>query len=537
MAAPVNDDFANAIELTGNDIVSGTTEEATIESGEPSGATRSVWYKFTPTEDGSFYSTEAMFTGVSVDSLTSIPLGSGLTYRVLSSGTTYHIRKSVNSGDGAPFEFTTVFIRLPYPGEEVDIALVLLADTSSSMDATEWNLQKVGYGNAFANSSIIQAIESKTHGKIAICFVYWATGRALSINWMIIDDETSSLLFSSRILNTPRVNTIGGFTNIRGAIDLGNTLLNELDVIADSKVIDISSDGFNNTNLDGTTGGADYTVDVQRDAAIADGIRINSITIGNSMSGAFPTEIYDSLYDYFIGEVIGGDGSFGLTAATFEDFEGVVLEKIQLELSEECASDSFRLQIIGGPPLDGTGYASYLSGGTLRKAESGFSGLSHLNGLAVGILADGEYVGTQIVSGGTIILSSAASVVHVGLPYQSDFQTLNLDLSLRDGSSQPRPMKVSNVTFRLLNTRGGYIGPDENNLYEAFTTANLSSAYYLFAPIGNGVAKLYNVDYRALLGGEYSRGGRIFYRQTEPLPVTISAIVPEVTVSSQGVRR
>ena len=194
-----------------------------------------------------------------------------------------------------------------------------------------------------------------------------------------------------------------------------------------------------------------------------------------------------------------------------------------------CADNTFILASVAGDTINGSSYTDYISGGRVRKALSSFSGLSHLNSAAVCVLADGEHLGTQIVSGGSINLASAYGIVHAGLAYQSDLETLNIEVPLPDGSIQGRKVKVSNVTFRMVNTRGGYIGPNESILYEAFTTANLSSAFELDIPLGV-TQKIYNVDLRVPLGASYENGGRIFYRQADPLPVTITAIIPETTI-------
>lgn len=201
-----------------------------------------------------------------------------------------------------------------------------------------------------------------------------------------------------------------------------------------------------------------------------------------------------------------------------------------------CNADAFILADTLGETINAASYTDYESGGQVRLAATSFGGLTHLNSLAVSVLGDGEALGTYVVSSASINLASAYGVVHVGLPYESDFETLNIELPLPDGSIQGRKVKVGNVTFRLINSRGGYIGPDADNLYEAFTTANLAAATELSDPIGSDV-KLYNVDIRVPLGGKYENGGRMFYRQTDPLPITISAIIPEITIPKPTVGR
>jgi hypothetical protein len=164
------------------------------------------------------------------------------------------------------------------------------------------------------------------------------------------------------------------------------------------------------------------------------------------------------------------------------------------------------------------------------------SGLDHLEGCEVAILADGERLPNQVVSGGSINLSSSYGVVYVGLPIEADLETLNVEVPLKEGSIQATPVKISNAVLRLENSRGGFIGPDENNLYEAMTTDNLASAVQIDDEMSSGDARLFNCDFRVPLGGEYGTGGRLFIRQEDPLPITINSIIPEITVPQRTVK-
>jgi fibronectin-binding autotransporter adhesin len=134
LAAPANDDFANAIDLTGSgtnqtgsvtsgDQTSTDTVAATLEAGEPNpGATNTVWFKWTSPGDGGFTygtlgSTNAgatewdsiigIYTGTAVNALT--PLGTtpkdtalaeSMTATV-TSGTTYYIQLEGFGGQDA----------------------------------------------------------------------------------------------------------------------------------------------------------------------------------------------------------------------------------------------------------------------------------------------------------------------------------------------------------------------------------------------------------------------------------------------------
>ena len=148
-------------------------------------------------------------------------------------------------------------------------------------------------------------------------------------------------------------------------------------------------------------------------------------------------------------------------------------------------------------------------------------GLDHLEGRIVSILADGIVLTPQVVSGGSITLTTPAVLIHAGLGYNSDMETLNIEVGLADGTMQGRKVHVSRVVMRLDNSRGGFLGPDFDHLYEikGVYSTDVSTS-------------LYSGDVKVVLGGGYSDGGRFCYRQSEPLPVTILGLVPLVTAGN-----
>ncbi|MFK5282694.1 hypothetical protein ACI3PL_24325, partial [Lacticaseibacillus paracasei] len=76
------------------------------------------------------------------------------------------------------------------------------------------------------------------------------------------------------------------------------------------------------------------------------------------------------------------------------------------------------------------------------------SGLYHLEGQEVDVLADGADAGTFTVTGGQITLASAASKVHVGLPITADMQTLPLALEGAPAGGQGTTKNISRVHLR-----------------------------------------------------------------------------------------
>lgn len=170
------------------------------------------------------------------------------------------------------------------------------------------------------------------------------------------------------------------------------------------------------------------------------------------------------------------------------------------------------------------------------ESTTNVSGLDHLEGQVVAIIANGELFDEQVVINGSVEVSQTPdwrSMIHVGLPYYADLETLKLNVPLGDnpGTVQGLRMKVGNVSFHLRDTKGGKIGPDEDSLYEAFTVQALNQ----YSGQNISETDLYTGKFRAPLGGEYGYGGHIFIRQEKPFPLTIGSVIPEVDIG--GVAR
>jgi hypothetical protein len=178
-----------------------------------------------------------------------------------------------------------------------------------------------------------------------------------------------------------------------------------------------------------------------------------------------------------------------------------------------------------GDPVDGTDWewiepiTSYQSDGYARELVDTVAGLDHLEGETVKILADGNVYNDQVVSGGEVTLDPPAAIVHVGLGYECDLQTLPVELRLQDGTTQDRSAQLPSVTIEFLNSRGGYIGTEEAVLDEVVQREREA--------LGSPIA-LFSGPYEQAVHGGYQKRVSIFFRQSDPLPVTILAIMPKV---------
>ncbi len=149
------------------------------------------------------------------------------------------------------------------------------------------------------------------------------------------------------------------------------------------------------------------------------------------------------------------------------------------------------------------------------------SGLDHLEGETVSILADGAVHPQRVVSGGSITLDNEASVVHVGLPYQSDLQTLPLAMQIDNAFGQGRYKNVNRAWLRVYRSSGIFVGPDENRLTEAKQRTT--------EPYGSP-PELKSEEIQVMLTPSWADSGQVYVRQSDPLPLTIVSMTLEIAL-------
>jgi hypothetical protein len=203
--------------------------------------------------------------------------------------------------------------------QEVDVALVLAIDISGSIDYQEAELQRKGIAEAFLSKEVIQAIQSGSLGRIGVTAIYFSSRQygimSVPVNWMIVRDQKSAEDFIRTLIAAPRQSARG--TSIADALELSQRMLEKGPYRSAKMVIDVSGDGANNAGR--------QVMDV-RDEVLAKGITINALPIIDDST-------MPDLDKYFQGCVIGGPGSFVLTAKGFGDFGRAIRRKLILEIS------------------------------------------------------------------------------------------------------------------------------------------------------------------------------------------------------------
>ena len=148
------------------------------------------------------------------------------------------------------------------------------------------------------------------------------------------------------------------------------------------------------------------------------------------------------------------------------------------------------------------------------------SGLSHIEGKVVSILADGAVMPQATVTGGAVTLQRPATVVHVGLPYESDLQTLPLALQM-EGFGQGRVKNINEAWLRVVSSSGIFVGPTANKLVEAKQRTT--------EPYGSPPS-LKTDEIGIKLTPSWQANGQIYVRQSDPLPLTIVGLTLEIAI-------
>lgn len=174
----------------------------------------------------------------------------------------------------------------------------------------------------------------------------------------------------------------------------------------------------------------------------------------------------------------------------------------------------FQFTILG----DTTGWVPYLRSGNVRACASVISGLYHLEGQMVSVLADGNsLLGQGPVVNGQLTLPAPAGRVHIGRQFFSDVGTQSLEAP--QGSIQGKEARVPFATVRVVNSRGWIQGQTNSDLLEVRTRQ--------FEDIGDPVA-LFTGDVICTLGSDWDKNGTVFIRQANPLPLEIIDIIPAI---------
>jgi len=166
------------------------------------------------------------------------------------------------------------------------------------------------------------------------------------------------------------------------------------------------------------------------------------------------------------------------------------------------------------------------SGLSYSGAATGtLAGLDHLEGQTVQVLVNGAAHPDRVVESGSISLQVDATTAAVGLGYESILQTMRLEAGARDGTAQGKTKRINKVVIRFLQTVGAVAGPDNDTLDRIQFRSGSD-------PMDQAVP-LFTGDKLVEWPNGYDFDAYMVIKQNQPLPMTVVAIMPQVTTQDR----
>ncbi|EPG6797207.1 hypothetical protein NOX19_000105 [Klebsiella aerogenes] len=153
-------------------------------------------------------------------------------------------------------------------------------------------------------------------------------------------------------------------------------------------------------------------------------------------------------------------------------------------------------------------------------ARQTFSGLDHLEGQTVNILSDASVEPQKVVTGGAVTLEKPGGVVHIGLPINAQFETLDININGQETLLDKKQL-ISTVTLVVNASRGIWASTPGGQWYEY---PQREFEFY-DDPVEDATGKV-----EVKLDSIWEKNGRLKIRQTDPLPLSVLAVIPRITV-------
>jgi hypothetical protein len=147
-----------------------------------------------------------------------------------------------------------------------------------------------------------------------------------------------------------------------------------------------------------------------------------------------------------------------------------------------------------------------------RTPATEFSGLDHLEGEEVCILADGVVLERQTVMDGKIVLSSPVSRCIIGLPFRSTVKPMRFDIHTPGGTTKGSLKRFAELVISFFESAGAKYGVDVDNLFEIDWPDD----------------ELYTGDKVVAHEGGFSVEDSVIITTDEPLPLIVRAMIPRI---------
>lgn len=147
---------------------------------------------------------------------------------------------------------------------------------------------------------------------------------------------------------------------------------------------------------------------------------------------------------------------------------------------------------------------------------------AHLAGEKAMVLSEGKYFEVTLDSSGNFEIPNPSKKMIIGLPYEMEIETPNIESNTQQGTLQGARKKISAVILRLVNSLGGYVG---NN--------SRQTDQIKYEELEQQEIELYSGDKRVTLPNNpgFGKDGRIYITTKDPYPFNLVALIKEMVVS------
>lgn len=233
------------------------------------------------------------------------------------------------------------------------------------------------------------------------------------------------------------------------------------------------------------------------------------------------TAVYNNSMDLDIDDLLSETGTTGLSISTdgktlfVVGSSGDKVYQVDLPTAWNTSTGT-----ASGKTIDISSETSWPSGIFVRPGDMvNIADGAHLEGKTVTVFVNGVYVGERdIVSGAfTVALDAKVSSITYGLPYESVMRTMRGAFEGTLGESQGESKVFGHITGRFLATKGGQIGVHENG---ADILVGIPDSDTLFSG-----------DRKIAAPGGNDTDGIIVVKQSDPFPIAVNMVIPEVEVN------
>ncbi len=250
-------------------------------------------------------------------------------------------------------------------------------------------------------------------------------------------------------------------------------------------------------------------------------VKISGATVAN------PVVITATAHGFSNGDIIGTFDVVGMTELNGNTYKvaNKTDDTFELNTAADAAIDGtgFTAYTSGGNvyhATDGTGFTAYDSAGEVRLKTTAITGLSHLDGETVTIMADGAVHPSKTVASGAITLDYKAAIVHAGLAFTHTYESLKWEAGASAGTAQGQTGRIHGVTLMVLESEIANVGPDTSNL-KSIPFREVSDPMDAAVPLSTG-------EKFAEFDGDFTTDSRVVVQSSAPVPFMMLAVAPRI---------